>query len=328
MRTTASGNRVGNLSIVLLSATATLAFLPMALAAEDSPGWAYPVNPPDFKPTPDDGSTRRVPDSTAGYTAAQVRDLFAAPDWHREDHPPMPPVVANGRKPDVNACGVCHRAEGTGGPENASLAGLPMAYIVQQMADYKSGARSTAVPGRAPQALMIKTAKAATDEEVREAAAYFSALKPKANIRVVESDNAPRTHVHGWFLTKSEPAAEESLGKRIVEVPDDLYRFESRDTRVTFSAYVPRGSVARGQKLVTDSSHGPPCTTCHGSDLRGVNAAPSIAGRSPSYMFRQLHEFKTGVRAGPGAAPMKDSMSRLDPDDMIAIAAYLGTLKP
>ena len=328
MRTTASGNRVSKLSIVLLSATATLASLPIALATEDSPGWAYPVNPPDFKPTPDDGSIRRVPDSTAGYTLAQARDLFVAPDWHPEDHPQMPPVVASGRKPDVYACGFCHRAEGTGGPENASLAGLSMAYIVQQMADYKSGARSTAIPSRVPQALMIKAAKAATDDEVREAAAYFSALKPKVNIKVVESDSGPRTHVYGWFLTKSEPAAEEPLGKRIIEVPDDLYRFESRDTRVTFSAYVPRGSVARGQKLVTDSSQGPPCTTCHGSDLRGVNAVPSIAGRSPSYMFRQLHEFRTGARAGPGAGSMKDSMSRLDPDGMIAIAAYLGTLKP
>ena len=174
-------------SVILISATAGLAYPPRAIAAEDSPAWAYPVNPPDFKPSPDDGSIRRVPDSTAGYTLSHARDLFLAPDWHPEAHPQMPQVVAAGRKPEVYACGVCHRAEGTGGPENASLAGLPMAYIIQQMADYKSGARSTALPKRVPQAFMIAAAKATTDEEVRAAAAYFSKLEPKANIKVVES---------------------------------------------------------------------------------------------------------------------------------------------
>lgn len=316
------------LSAALLSAMTTLACPSIALAAEESPSWAYPVNPPDFKPSPDDGSIRHVPDSTAGYTLAQARDLFSAPDWHSEDHPKMPTIVATGRKPDVFACGVCHRAEGTGGPENASLAGLPAAYIIQQMADYKSGVRSTAVPSRAPQALMIKLAKAVTDDEVREAAAYFSALKPRANIKVVESDSVANTNVYGWFLVKADPVAEEPLGKRIIELPDDLFRFESRDSRATFTAYVPRGSVAKGQTLVADSSKGPACTSCHGNDLRGVAAIPSIAGRSPSYIFRQLHEFKTGARAGPGAQSMKDSMAAFTQEDMIAISAYLGTLKP
>src|SRR2546427_13286230 len=74
-----------------------------------------------------------------------------------------PPVVAQGRKPDVFACGFCHRADGPGGPENSALAGLPAAYIVQQMNDYKSGARRTAVPKRNVD-LMIGLAKASTVE--------------------------------------------------------------------------------------------------------------------------------------------------------------------
>ena len=317
-------------SAILISAMATLAWLPMVMAAEDSPAWAYPVNPPDFKLSPDDGSIRRVPDSTAGYTLSQARDRFLAPDWHPEAHPQMPPVVASGRKPEVYACGFCHRAEGTGGPENTSLAGLPMAYIIQQIADYKSGARSTAVAMRVPQTLMIATAKAITDDDVRAAAAYFSELKPKSNIKVVESETAPKTFVANWFLAALVPPVQEPLGQRIIEVPDDLDRFESRDTRATFTAYVPPGSLSRGRILVTgqDSSKAPLCATCHGTDLRGRDAIPSIAGRSPTYIFRQLHEFKIGVRAGSGAALMKDNVARLDQNDIIAIAAYLGTLKP
>src|SRR4051812_45052279 len=86
------------------------------------PAWAYPVNPPDFKPAPDDGTLKNVPGSKAAYTVTQIRDLFIAPDWHPEDHPPMPQIVARGRIPGVQACGSCHRADGPGGPENASLA--------------------------------------------------------------------------------------------------------------------------------------------------------------------------------------------------------------
>ncbi len=79
------------------------------------PFWAYTYNPPDFKPPPDDGQPRHVPDSTASYTVPQTRDRFLAPDWHPGDHPAMPAVVASGRQPDVYACGFCHRASGTGG---------------------------------------------------------------------------------------------------------------------------------------------------------------------------------------------------------------------
>ena len=55
------------------------------------PAWAYPWAP-DFKAPPDDGVPRHVPDSTAAFTITQERDLFFAPDWHPEDHPPMPGI--------------------------------------------------------------------------------------------------------------------------------------------------------------------------------------------------------------------------------------------
>jgi cytochrome c553 len=307
-----------------------LVCLPMACAAGESPSWAYPVNPPDFKPSPDNGLLRSVPDSSERLSTSQVRDRFFAPDWHPADHPPMPSIVAVGHKPDVSACGYCHRAEGTGGPENARIAGLPVAYILQQMANYKSGIRSTAVPKRAPQTLMIAGAKAISDNEVRTAAAYFSALKPRQNIRVVESKSAPKTFVAGWFLAALASGEQEPIGQRIIEIPDQLEQFESRDSRATFTAYVPPQSIQKGESLVfgRDTAKVFACTGCHGKDLRGLDAIPSIAGRSPTYVFRQLHEFQTGVRGGPRAQLMKDIVSKLNQSDMIAIAAYLASLKP
>ena len=171
-----------------------------AEAEDRPPEWAYPVNPPGFKPPPDDGKPRQVPDSSAVYNVAQTRDRFLAPDWHPGDHPPMPEIVAQGRKPEVFACGFCHRADGPGGPENASLAGLPAAYIIHQMADFRNGLRKTSVPERGPPQLMIALAKAASDEEIRISAQYFAALKPRSTIKVIESDSVPKTVVAGWFL--------------------------------------------------------------------------------------------------------------------------------
>src|SRR5438105_14822464 len=151
--------------------------------AQTPPEWAYPVNPPGFKPRADDGAPRRVEGSNAAYTLAQLRDRFISPVWYPSEHPAQPEVVARGRKPDVFACGFCHRADGPGGPENANLTGLPKSYIMQQMADYKSGARGTSVAGRTSASLMIGLSKAITEPEVEAAATYFSSLRPRKRFK-------------------------------------------------------------------------------------------------------------------------------------------------
>jgi cytochrome c553 len=296
----------------------------------EPPAWAYPVNPPDFKPVPDDGTLKHVPDSMAAYSLGQIRDLFMAPDWHPEDHAPMPDVVMHGRKPGVYACGVCHRADGPGGPENSSLAGLPTAYITQQMADFKSGARKTSVPQRLPPQAMTALSKAATDAEVAAAAAYFSALKPKQLIRVIETNTVPKSYVAGWFLAAVNTGDTEPIGRRIIEVPEDLEQFEHRDTHSRFIAYVPVGSVQAGQTVAITGRGDKTiqCRTCHGPELKGVGAIPGIAGRSPSYIFRQLYDLKQGNRAGSGSVLMKHTVANLSDDDMLSLAAYTASLPP
>ena len=293
------------------------------------PMWAFPWNP-DFKPPPDDGVPRSVPDSAATFTLTQLRDLYVAPDWHPNDHPSMPEVVARGRKPEVRACGSCHRVQGSGGPENASLAGLPAAYINQQMADYKSGARTTSVPQRSPPQLMIALAKSVTEEEVKAAAAYFSALKPQPNIKVVEADMVPKTYVAGSFLATLPGGGTEPIGQRIIEVPADVAQFASRDSRAQFLAYVPVGSIAKGEVLVKSGAAGKTvsCASCHGADLKGLGPVPGIAGRSPSYLARQLYDFKHGARTGSASDQMKPSVQNLADEDIVSLVAYLASLTP
>jgi mono/diheme cytochrome c family protein len=95
------------------------------------PSWVFPLNPPAASATPrfDQVKPLHVPGSRATYTEAYLNDRFAAPDWFPESHSEMPAIVAKGRRPAVNACGYCHTSGGQGRPENASLAGLPAAYI-------------------------------------------------------------------------------------------------------------------------------------------------------------------------------------------------------
>ena len=297
---------------------------------EEPPAWAYPVNPPDFKPAVDDGSLRHVPGSSQAYTLTQLRDFFMAPDWHPGDHPVMPDVVARGRKPDVLACGFCHRADGPGGPENANLAGLPAAYIVKQMADLKSGARKSSVPSRLPSTFMTSLAVAASATEIAAAAGYFSALKPRANVSVVETAWVPQTYVAGWHLAALPGGRREPINRRIIEVPETLEHFVSRDSHAQFIAYVPVGSIEAGRALVAGGGEGRtvPCAGCHGPDLRGLGDIPRLAGRSPTYLVRQLYDFKHGARAGSGSVLMQPTVERLEIDDMIAIAAYAASLPP
>ncbi len=317
------------LGAMLISMPAPAAEVPDPNAVAPPP-WAYPVDPPGLASPKDDGTLRRVPDSQLGFTLSQVRDSFLSPDWHPDDHPPMPDVVAHGRRPGVLACGYCHRAEGTGGPENTSLAGLPAAYIIQQMIDFKSGVRKTSVPQRGPPKAMIALSKEVTAAEVEAAAAYFSGLKLKQIIRVVETNTVPQTGIHGWHLTDLKNGETEPTGQRIIEVPEDLEQFASRDSRARFVAYVPTGSVQRGKALASSGGEGRTvqCAICHGPDLRGIGPIPGIAGRSPSYLLRQLYDFKHGARVGLGSALMKPTVEKLTLDDMIVLAAYAASLTP
>lgn len=277
--------------------------------------------------TPDHTTLHRVPGSSASYTPAQIANLYAVPDWHPEAHPPMPDIVGTGRRPAVFACGYCHLPNGLGRPENAGLAGLPAAYIEQQMADYRAGTRGTALADRIPAKFMIANSKTASEQEVRVAASYFASLPPRPWIRVVETDVVPKTRVAAWALVPTNDGTE-PIGARIIEVPEDAVRFERRDATSGFIAYVPSGSLTRGRELVEKGASGVPCGSCHGQDMRGLGPIPGLAGRSPSYVVRQLYEFQHGIRAGAWSGLMAPQVGHLTVDDMVAIAAHTASLQP
>lgn len=326
-------SRLWLLVAVALSALAVVAFAQYPSERPTAPPyWAFAVDPPaasDADAKPADNTPQHVPGSTAAFTVTQTKDFFSPPDWHPDGHPPMPDVVSHGRKPEVIACGYCHLPNGQGRPENASIAGLPVAYIIQQMADFKSGARKSSDPRLQPVTYMIQVAAHANEQEVRTAAAYFAQLKPKPWIRVVETATVPKTNVAGWMLVATEPVVKEPIGGRIIETPESLERTELRDDASGFIAYVPMGSINKGKALVTTGAGKTmQCALCHGADLKGKESAPSIVGRSPSYIVRQLYDIQSGARSGPLTPLMKAPVARLTIDDMVSIAAYTASLRP
>jgi cytochrome c553 len=317
--------------------TAAVTFM-RAQGPAGPPAWAYGVAPAGAPvpgrgtgAAPDDGSPKHIDGSTQAFTLAQVRDGFNVADWFPGDHPPAPAIVMTGRAPAVRACGFCHLANGAGRPENAGLAGLPVAYFTQQIADFRNDARKSAETRKTNTALMTAIAKAMTDEEGKAAAEYFAAISKFQTasgrwIRVVETATVPKTRIAGGMFVPLEGNETEPIGARIIEVPEHPDRTDLRDPRSGFVAYVPAGSIKRGEALVTTGGGRTlACGTCHGAALNGLGPVPGVAGRSPSYQVRQLYDMKAGTRKGLWTPLMTAVVANLTDDDLIAIGAYLAS---
>jgi cytochrome c553 len=320
----------GTAIIVLASGLGTSVY------AADPPGWAYgfpPAGTPaaaPATPAPPDTSMKHLPGSTGAFTRAQISDRFGPADWYPGDHPAMPDVVAHGKKPDVLACSLCHYPNGKGRPENAGVTALPVPYFIQQMNDFSEGARKSAEPRKANTNIMIAIAKGMTADEIKAAAEYFGSMQWTPWIKVVETSTVPKTRIAGGMFLTVEGGEKEPLGQRIIETPVDAEGTEVlRDARSGFIAYVPAGSLKRGEALVmTGAGKTTKCTVCHGEDLKGLGPVPSIAGRSPSYLMRQMFDMQQGARHGVWSGLMKPVLSNLTEPDLLAMSAYAASRKP
>jgi len=324
----------------------------MAVAAGQVPApnplpWAYgyvtpgpdpvpPPCPPDAKPYTcsrpgrpwdDDPALLRLPGSDRAFTITQIQAYYDPADWYPGEHPsPVPDIVQRGHESDrLRACAHCHYHNGQGKPENGHVTGLPVNYFLQQLALFRSGGRTSADPRKANHAEMAQIARFLTDAEMKAAAQYYSAIAWRPWVKVVESDMAPQTRqsAAGLFIPLGQDT--EPLGRRFIEVPEFPDRTERlRDPKAGFVAYVPHGTLGRGKALVTTGGGTTvQCATCHGANLLGAGDVPPIADRSVSYTLRQLYNYQQGTRR---SAIMEPVVSKLSPDEMIAIAAYLASL--
>ena len=283
--------------------------------------WAFPAINRSLPA--EEASPKSLPGSSKQYTPAQIDDLSNPPDWFPNQHPAAPSIVVKGHGAAL-ACGSCHLMSGHGHPESAGLAGFTAAYLVQQMADFKSGARKDA-------ARMNAIAKDVSDEESRQAAEWFAALEPDAWTKVVETATVPETFVGQGRMRFVKPGgATEPIGNRIITVPQDVARARNRDPHSGFIAYVPTGSIAKGKALAESGGSGKTiaCSICHGDAYHGLGNVPRLAGLHPIYIARQMYLFKDGTRNGVDAQLMKKPVARLTGEDILVLAAYFASLTP
>jgi cytochrome c553 len=296
---------------------------PLPAPVPREPSWAFQVQAGSLPPESPEPKT--VPGSTRKYTPKEIDDIANPPDWFPDEHPPAPEVIVKGR-PGLPACGSCHLMSGFGHPESADLTGQTAAYFVQQMQDFRSGARQDWA------ARMNAYAKALTDEEIQQAADYFAALPRQPFVRVVEAEMVPKTFVGQGRMRFVDPAAKgemEPIGNRIITLPEDQDRARLRDPKSGFVAYVPPGSLERGKTLVeTGGGRTIPCAMCHGERLEGMFDFPRLAGVHPIYTARQLYHFKEGTRKGPNSAAMTGTVVALTDQDIVDISAYAASLPP
>ena len=279
------------------------------------------------RPWEDDPALLRLPGTDRVFTITQIQAHYDPADWYPGDHPlPVPDIVQRGRESDrLRACAHCHYHNGQGKPENGHVTALPVNYFLEQLALFKSGGRRSADPRKANHAEMAQIARFLSETEMKEAAQYYAAIAWKPWVTVVETGTAPQTRqsAAGLFIplgTDTEP-----LGQRFIEVPEFPDRTERlRDPRAGFVAYVPVGTLGKGKTLVsTGGGRTVQCAACHGANLLGSGDVPSIADRSVSYTVRQLYNYQQGARQSQVMQPV---VSKLSPDDIIAVAAYLASL--
>ncbi len=312
---------------VLLAAAGTAAVLAQAPAGKDLV-WAFPVASAVVQgkpPIEELHGPQTLDGSKLSFTQQQLENLSAAIDWFPEQRPPMPGVVKDGSTNGGFACATCHLANGMGHPESGDIQGLTVQYMIQAMEDYRTGVRKDPIR-------MTAIAKATTEAQVREAAAWFAALKPVPRWSIVEERAmVPKTYLGQGrmrFVDKDAPGME-PIGNRIITVPEDVRKAIQRDPRTGagFISYVPPGSLARGKALAAGGGGKTiDCTICHGEGLKGSGDVPRLAGVHPIYLVRQLYNIQTGANNSAGAQLMKRVVANLTDEDIVALSAYAGSL--
>jgi hypothetical protein len=155
-----------------------------------------------------------------------------------------------------NCSNLCHRTEGTGGSRERKSRRSSRAYIVQQMA----------------------TTNAA-----------FGNFQARREAQPVDDRDCQSRHRYGsagclgiLFIAQAEAKSQ-----------------CCRNRYSQFVAYVPKGSIRKSEVLAKTAGSGtttPREPAMGRSDLRGVDAVPGIAERSPSYLVRQIYDPATYPR--------------------------------
>ncbi len=191
---------------------------------------------------------------------------------------------AQAGKDKSSVCGACHGATGINpNPNYPDLAGQNAAYVVKQLADFKSGARTDM--------MMAPMAANLSEQDMADLAAYFASQKRASERTEAAADNAAPATV----------AATTGSAEIVTSTP---------------AKAIYAGDVKSGQEKSAM------CVACHGADGNSLVAIyPKLAGQSASYLTKQLADFKSGARKDPVMVGMVAALSEKDMQDLGAFFA-------
>jgi hypothetical protein len=179
---------------------------------------------------------------------------------------------------------------------------------------------------------MIQIAKGMTEDEIKAAADYFGSMKWTPWIKVMESKTVPKTRIQGGMYLRLEGNETEPLGMRIIETPENVEHTETlRNPRSGFIAYVPMGSIKKGEELVTTGWQGQDGAVRVLPRCRSEGAWAGARSRRPLTELRRPADVRHAGRRAPWRVDGSDearSVAKLTDEDFVSIAAYLSSRMP
>ena len=178
----------------------------------------------------------------------------------------------------------------------------------------------------------MQIAAAVSPQELKIAADYFARPDYRKWIRVVETDMVPKFEISSHnMLVKAPGGGHGTAGRRASWKCRKIWIAPNCAIPASgFVAYVPKGAIARGKKLVDSRQHGAfPCAVLPWRAPEGRRQCAGAGGAfAQSGIVRQLYDFKHGTRGGPAADPMKPEVAHMTDEQRLDIAAYLASLNP
>jgi hypothetical protein len=175
---------------------------------------------------------------------------------------------------------------------------MPAEYIIRQMAYFKSGARKE-------EARMGPIARAVADEDVRQAAEYFAAIKPAPFVKVIEAATPPKTYVSADARHRRimPDGGTEPIGRRIIQIPEDPMQVTVRNPHSGFIAYVHPEASRRERVWSRQAAEGKPFSAPSATAMRSPGSANCRASPACSRSTLRGSSFRCRTEPAPGQTP-------------------------
>jgi len=134
------------------------------------------------------------------------------------------------------------------------------------------------------------------------------------------------------MLVASDPSATEPIAQRIIETPEILEQTRTPRRPLRLRRLRPVGSIPKKARRWLSTARreaGRACVHLPRSRPERLGKVAALAGRSPSYIVRQLYDMKSGARVGIAAQKNEASRRPAYPRrPWTAIAAYVAVTQP